>query len=346
VIRVSVDQLRPKLGEYVRRCAADGEAVEVTLYGVPVVRIIPISAQPEPVPVVAVDPVDPVVQAEPVVPLKSLPAENGENGKTRKNADSPPNPKIPKNRLTDEEKAERAAARKAKMVQERADARAAKVRELGGPLVQLPAIVLRDQSILPCTAEQAAAFLAAAGDEISVDVEHSGFAIGHPLYALRLVQLGTEHAACVLDPSDEAQAAVIRGVLAGARVLHAHSAHADLGPLIHAGLGDRNALWGKMYDTVHAAKLTDPAMTDSDESALKPLARSLAGDDYALSWRCDELRKEIFATGQWLTDTEFDTPLERSGWAMIPICEGFVRYAASDVMDCAAVFRILTGELR
>jgi hypothetical protein len=129
-------------------------------------------------------------------------------------------------------------------------------------------------------------------------------------------------------------------------MLHAHSAHADLGPLIHAGLGDRNMLWGKMYDTVHPAKLTDPAMTDSDESALKPLARALAGDGYALSWKLDTLRKEIFAAGGWIGETEFGTPLERSGWAMIPLCEAFIRYAGADVLDCAAVFRMLTGDLR
>jgi hypothetical protein len=154
------------------------------------------------------------------------------------------------------------------------------------------------------------------------------------------VQLGNEGSAVVLDPSDPAQAAVIRDALRRAAVLHAHSALADLIPLEAAGLCDASA-WDKMTDTVNIAKLTDPALCDSDESGLKPLARALLGDGYALSWRCDELRKELFAAGGWISDLEADTPAERSGWANVPLCEGFVRYAAADVMDCSAVARVL-----
>lgn len=280
---------------------------------------------------------------EPVVSLKSLPAETGENGKTRKNADSPPNtknPKIQANRLTEEEKAERVAARKVKIAGERVAARAAKVAELGGPLVPLPAIVLRDQSILPCTAEQAAAFLSGALDEVSVDVEHTGYPRTHKHYRLRLVQLGNEGGAVVLDPGDETQAGVIRDVLAKAKVLHAHSALADLIPLEAAGLCDAT-VWDRMRDTLLAAKLVDPALCDSDEAALKPLAKALLGPDYALSWKCDELRKEIFAAGGWIENCEVTTPTERSGWANIPVNESFVRYAGADVMDCSAVARVL-----
>jgi hypothetical protein len=280
-------------------------------------------------------------EGEPAATLKSLPAENGENGKTRKNADSPPNPKIPKNRLTDEEKAGRAAARKAQLADERATARTAKVAELGGPLVTLPAIVLRDQSILPCTAEQAAAFLEPALGEISVDVEHTGYPRMHRDYRLRLVQLGTEHAAVVFNPQDEAQAAVIRDVLARARVLHAHSALADLVPIEAAGLGDRS-MWDRMIDTVNIAKLSDPALCDSDEAGLKALAKGLLGPGYALSSQCDERRRALFSAGGWLEQVEVVTPVERSGWANVPLCEAFVRYAASDILDCAAIARVLS----
>jgi Family of unknown function (DUF5906)/3'-5' exonuclease len=278
---------------------------------------------------------------DPVVPEKSPPPETGENGKTAKKSDSPPKPKNPRTKLTDEERAERLEARKAKLAQDRLDARAAKVAELGGPLVQLPAIVLRDQSILPCDAATAAKFLAPALGEISVDVEHTGFPRTHKHYALRLVQLGTEAFAVVLDPSDPAQAQVVRDVLRDAKILHAHSALADLIPLEAAGLCDAS-VWDRMRDTVIAAKLSDPRLCDSDEVGLKQLARKLLGDDYALSWKLDEWRREIFAAGGWISDCEVTTSAERSGWANIPLCESFIRYSASDVMDCAAVWCVLS----
>lgn len=278
---------------------------------------------------------------EPVVVDLAVLPEIGENAKKAKNASSPPGAKTPRTRLTDEEKAARELARKAQRALDRQAAREAKIAELGGPLVQLPAVVLRDQSVLECTPAQASAFLSGTYARMGVDVEHSGFPIGHPLYRLRLVQLGCEAAAVVLDPSDPEQAQAAREALRAAQVLHAHSALADLTPLVHAGLADMD-VWGKMTDTVILAKLSDPALCDSDEAGLKALARKLLGDGHALSWKCDELRREIFAAGGWLTETEMTTPLERSGWAMIPMCEAFVRYAASDVMDCCAVARVLS----
>lgn len=268
-------------------------------------------------------------------------AETGENEKKAENRNSPPKAKNPKNRLTDEEKLERAAARKAKLAAGRLEAKKARIAELGGPLVQLPAVVLRDGTVMPVTAGEARAWLEPALGELSVDVEHRGYPIGHPEYGLRLVQLGSEASAVVLDPNDAAQAEIVSWALSGARVLHAHSAHADLVPLEHAGLADAT-VWDRMVDTVILAKLTDPSLTDSDEAALKPLARALLGDDYALSWKADEVRKAIFREGGWLENPEFLTEPDRSGWAMIPVCEAFVRYAASDVCDCAAVSRVLS----
>jgi phage/plasmid-associated DNA primase len=283
---------------------------------------------------------DPATVHDPVAGEKTLPPETGENGETRKKSDSPPKPKKPRARLTDEERAERLEARKAKLAQERLDARAAKVAELGGPLVQLPAVVLRDQTILPCDAATAAQFLGQALDEISVDVEHSGFPAQHRDYVLRTVQLGNEGCSVVFDPSGTDQAEVIRYVLAHAKTLHAHSALADLIPLERAGLGDKT-MWDRMYDTVLAAKLSDPSMCDSDEAGLKALAKALLGPDYALSWKCDEARKELFTAGGWLEQVEVTTAAEKSGWAQVPLCETFIRYAGSDVMDCSAIARVL-----
>lgn len=277
----------------------------------------------------------------PAAPKKDNRPENGENAQNGQNPDSPPVPKTPRTRLTPEQKAEREAARKAKLAQQRAEARAAKIAELGGAAVQLPAVVLRDGTILPADAATARAWLEPCLGELSVDVEHSGYQLGHRDYRLRLVQLGNEGSALVFDPADPAQAAVIRDALARAKVLHAHSAHADLVPLEHAGLGDRS-MWDRMLDTVHLAKLIDPALCDSDEAALKPLAKAL-DPGYALSWKADEARRALFAAGGWIGEPEPGTPAERSGWANVPVCETFVRYAASDVMDCAFVWRELSG---
>jgi hypothetical protein len=280
---------------------------------------------------------------------------------TAENALAPPLPKTPKPRkkrapadpdapkkarapkLTEEEKAAKALAKREQAALDRQAARDAKVAELGGPLVTLPAVVMRDGAVHPVDAATARAFLEPSLAELSVDTESTGFAIGHRFHSLRLVQLGNAAFAVVFDPGDPEQAEVVRWALMEARVLHAHSAQADIGPLHHAGLADGAMLWSKTYDTVHIAKLIDPAMTDSDEGSLKALARTMLGDAYALSWSANETRKAIFAAGGWLTDTEPDTALERSGWAMVPICESFVKYAAFDVLDCASVWLRLSS---
>ena len=278
-------------------------------------------------------------QAEPVVVDLDFLPENGENVKTRKNGNSPPGAKAPRTRLTDEERLERAQARKLKLAAERAQAREDKIAELGGPLVQLPAVVLRDLTVMEVSVAEARAWLAGM-TELSVDTESTGFPVGHPEHRLRLVQLGNEHSAVVLDPDDLEQAEVVREALRAAEVLHAHAAHADLVPLEHAGLCGPEA-WDKMDDTLLRAKLTDPALCGSEEHGLKALCRAMCGDDYALSWRLDELRKEIFSAGGWIGDTEMDTEVTRSGWAMVPVNEAFTRYAGADVMDCSAVSRAL-----
>lgn len=282
----------------------------------------------------------PPAEGEPVVVDLAVLPEMGEIAENAKIADSPPKPKTPRKRLSDEERLERAEARKAKLAAERLDARSAKIAELGGKLVTLPAVVLRDQRIIELDSYGAMEWLEPCLPELSVDVEHSGFPRAHKDYALRLVQLGNEHSAVVFDPSEASQAAAIRHCLSHAKVLHAHSALADLIPLEAAGLGDRT-MWDRLMDTVNLAKLIDPALCDSDEAALKPLAKAVLGRDYALSWQCDEQRKALFLAGGWLTECEVTTPVERSGWANVPMCETFVRYAGSDVMDCSAVWRVL-----
>ena len=92
-----------------------------------------------------------------------------------------------------------------------------------------------------------------------------------------------------------------------------------------------------MHDTVILAKLADPASAGSDASGLKQLAAAVLGDK-AQSPPADRARAELFRAGRWLTDIDATTPVQRSGWAQADAaCETMVRYAASDVIDTAAL---------
>ncbi|PSK96684.1 P4 family phage/plasmid primase-like protein [Haloactinopolyspora alba] len=221
----------------------------------------------------------------------------------------------------------------------RAAAREAAVADAAGADVALPAVVVRDGTTTPIQLTQAAELLATvttAGQALTVDVETTGFPVGHAEYALRTVQLGTADFAVVLDATDTGQAEAARTALAAAARLHAHSATADLVPLAHAGLIDPGAGWERMHDTVIPAKLADPASTGSDPG-LKQLAGAVL-DERATAPGADDARTALFKAGKWLTNTKADTPAERSGWAQVnPACATMVRYAASDVLDTAAL---------
>jgi P4 family phage/plasmid primase-like protien len=229
----------------------------------------------------------------------------------------------------------RTAARQSAKVAERDAARAA----AAGEPTPLPVMVNRAGEVTPLTAlgagQALGLALVRAGGELTVDVEHTGYPVGHADYALRTVQLGDEQAAVVLDPADPEQAEVIRAALAGAPVLHAHSATADLVPLVHAGLTDESA-WDRMHDTVIPAKLADPQSTGSDPD-LKHLAANVLGEQ-AVALNADRARAALFKVNKWLEKTEATTPLERSGWAQVdPACATMEIYAASDVLDTAAL---------
>ena len=206
-------------------------------------------------------------------------------------------------------------------------------------------MVTRDGEIREASTADADALLATItgpgrDGELTVDVEHTGYPVGHEAFALRTVQLGNEVFTVVLDPDPADQADVVRRHLAAARILHAHSATADLVPLAVCGLIDAEEAWAKMHDTGILAKLSDPASTGNDAD-LKNLAKAVLGD-YALSKDADASRAALFKAGKWLTDTEVTTPIERSGWAQVDsTCTTMVRYAAADVLDDAAIARRL-----
>jgi P4 family phage/plasmid primase-like protien len=207
-----------------------------------------------------------------------------------------------------------------------------------GEIVLLPALVDRAGAITAIDPARAGTEIAAAvarSGALTVDVETSGHPIGHIDFALCTVQLGDEQAAVVLDPADRAQADIIQAAMAGAPVLHAHSATADLVPLAVAGLTDEGA-WARMYDTVIPAKLADPGSTGSDPG-LKQLSGTVLGDA-ATAPAADAARATMFKVNGWLKDIKAATPIERNGWAQVDsTCSTMIRYAASDVLDTAAL---------
>lgn len=230
---------------------------------------------------------------------------------------------------------------------EKAAVKAAHVAELLGPDVPLPALVLRGQAgeaavfgIEFGEAGQLLQAITGSGGALTVDVENSGYPVGHELYELRLVQLGNDAYAVVLDPDDPVHAELGALHLNAAVYLHAHSATADGVPLVDAGWITFEAFWDKMHDTVIPAKLADPQSTGSDPG-LKKLAGAVLGDE-ACTAPAEEARAELFKAAGWLTDTEITTPVERSGWAQVRKTSAtFLRYAGSDVLDTAAVARQL-----
>lgn len=223
----------------------------------------------------------------------------------------------------------------------KAEQRAASIAAAAGEVLDLPAVVDRDGNILPLTIQQAADVVRAAvtrSAALTVDVETTGYPVGHADYALRSVQLGDATAAVVFHPVEHAD--TIRTLLDEAPQLHAHSATADLVPLADAGLLNAENSWLRMHDTVIPAKLADPASTGSDPG-LKKLAAAVLGER-AVAPAADAARAALFKAGRWLEKTAVDTPVARSGWAQVPTGSAtMLRYAASDVLDTAALARTL-----
>jgi hypothetical protein len=215
--------------------------------------------------------------------------------------------------------------------------------DVAGELVDLPALVTRDGAVRSIALGDVPAIIAGFSllDELTVDVEHTGYPIGHADYALRTIQLGNENVALVFDADDGEQCRTAAEMLAAGRVLHAHSATADLVPLAFAGvIADLEQAWARMADTAIPAKLADPASTGNDAD-LKKLAAAVLGAG-ACSPVAEEARAGLFKAGRWLTEIKPLTPPARSGWAQSDKRSTvMVRYAASDVLDDAALAKAL-----
>lgn len=227
-----------------------------------------------------------------------------------------------------------AAKRRAKVEEKRA-----RLLESAGPTVPLPALVTPNEDAASADVATVAAALAGELD-LTVDVEHTGYPVGHPEYRLKTIQVGTERVAAVLDADDPDQRRLARALLGEARTLHAHGAVADLVPLEHADVIYPEDAWAKMTDTALLSLLADPA-TAGTEAGLKETAAAVLGDA-AVSPAADKARSAYFKAAGWATDTNPWTPVERSGWAQADVTAAtMVRYAGADVLDGAALARAL-----
>jgi DNA polymerase I-like protein with 3'-5' exonuclease and polymerase domains len=273
-------------------------------------------------------------------------------------AENPVDPAKPRRaRRTREEieagKAARALEReaaKAARAQERAAAKAAahaaKVTDAEGGHVALPALVSRKApgatpAVRSLSDTDAWAVIRLYLDHLFVDCETSGYPLGHSLYELRTIQLGGEEMAVVFDASDPAQAEIAALALELAVKISAHSATADIVPLVAAGLIGWDDAWAKMHDSVLYLKLTDPRLSGSDAGKLKEVAGDMLGS-YAVSPAAEKAKNALFKVMGCLVETDITTEPSKNGWARVNRESAVMTiYAGSDVLDLAAVMRSL-----
>lgn len=246
-------------------------------------------------------------------------------------------------KLTPEQKEANRLARLAANAAAREEVRLAKVAELAGPILDLPATVMRGLSPHSVTIAEAMAIVRRAtarnGSKTDIDIETNGYPLGHRLHRVQSVQLGDLIEACDFDPHDAEQAEAVKVLVAEAPALGAFSATADLAPLAHMGLIDHESAWERMWDVVHQAKLADPAGAGSDSAeGLKKLSGYLLGADSAAP-AAEAAKDALFSAAGWLkTPKPGETPHEKNGWAMVDArCSTMVAYACADVLDTAAL---------
>jgi hypothetical protein len=205
------------------------------------------------------------------------------------------------------------------------------------PVTELPAIVTRSGVVVSVPiAAVAEVVRRGVTRAVTVDVEHSGYPIGHRDYELRLIQLGGADVAVVFDARDPAQRMVAAELLAAAPVLQAYSATADLVPLVHAGLTTFDSAWDRMHDVVIPVKLATPEAVGT-AAGLKATSAVMLSED-AVSPAADAAREALFVAGDWSSKVDVTDPVTKSGWAQVdPRWTTMVRYAAADVLDTAAI---------
>lgn len=260
------------------------------------------------------------------------------------------------NRLSLEEKAARAEARKLEAARvreetakrkadEKAAAKAAKLAETEGGHVELPALVLRDGSVYSIELAHIPVLLEPYMGGLSVDIENSGYDLGHELYELRTVQLGGEDAVVVLDAANLWQMMAAREALKRATRLYSFSASVEGVALVVKELISWDDYWGKVRDGVLYAKVIDPKLSGSSADGLKDLSRDMLRDR-AVAPAAEKAKNAMFQAMGCLIQTDNTTPPERNGWYQVKkTARTMIVYAGSDVLDLAACVRLLEPQI-
>lgn len=219
-------------------------------------------------------------------------------------------------------------------------ARRARVVSYAERQVPLPARVTRDGDLAAICHEQAAHDIALCQPVLGLDVEDTGYPLGHKHHRLKTIQLGTRHVTTVLD----AQCAQCRDIathaLGRAEYLVTFAGSGDIAKVAHAGFIDYEDTCRKHYDIMVPTKLDDPNALGTD-AGLKDTATKRLGTA-ALSPRADEDRAALFTAAGWTSDPVAATSLDLNGWYQVnPRYERMVRYAAADVLDTMAILPTL-----
>lgn len=226
------------------------------------------------------------------------------------------------------------------------------ITELGGDLLELPAHKTRHGAARSVSIADAGAIVTAAmanradPGRLTVDIESTGYPIGHPHHEVRTVQLGNRDDGVVFAVGDPQQFAACVVALAAATELEAYSAAVEISHLAHIGMIDYQDGWRRIHDVVIKAQLHNPVGTESADAGLKPQAGEHLPD--AVTPAAEAARAQLFRSAGWTTETKVKNAgsddvggwveLERSGWAQVnPRCRTQVDYAVSDVLDCAAL---------
>ena len=180
---------------------------------------------------------------------------------------------------------------------------------------------------------------------LSVDVETSGYPLGDQRFQLRTIQLGGEQD-CTIFTQPKEHAWFARAALNNAEEIVAHAGTADLIPIWResgATEAELESWFDKLTDTYVLSCLDLPLeMTHG----LKALAAKLLEDPKTSQGEAD--RAAYFRQNKWLTNTDHDTPVKRSGWANCDYATDTMQnYASADVFDAAGLaahFKPLVAE--
>jgi P4 family phage/plasmid primase-like protien len=218
--------------------------------------------------------------------------------------------------------------------------RTARIEQLAGPVIGLPAAMRRGEDPRAVDPAAAAAVIRAALERnagmLSVDIETNALPPWHPDFAVRTIQLGDWAEGVVLDATDAEHRALAAVALAQAAEIDAYSYTADLAPLAKLGVIDYAAALAKAVDTATIAKLADPAHTGNGDG-LKDVAATVLGQA-AIAPGAEDAKDAYFAAAGWISQLKPDTPEDKNGWRYADHTRAtMIRYGIADVLDCSAL---------